>query len=790
MYEDAWYSVESYSAFYDAAKTLLDRDASKLKYTEHIVVADVETELELRDRLAEAEDQMLEAAQAEYRIYHEQLLASQSHVDSLLGNITSILASLSSLTNSFNAVQVQSSAFQDQSQSVAREEQNASDLADKISDNLRYYDYLEPMSRRLNAPGVGRHVRDPEIVQILTHLDSCLLYMETHKNKLTDLQPSHFEAQTYRSRYRQLLTRALAIIRARFLASLRDISSDVAKRIADRQLNDTTMSALLYGKFALGAQELKAGVQEVRKRATHPVDAEAGIGAEYLRLMKELYQNYAATRRKLILPVVKKKITDISLAPSTAKNLTAFARSSISCLRSVCQDEHTLWRHWFEGDEEMDDFLKSVCEPGYDFLKPRITQETQLVKLCELCTLIQTRYMHDEDEMAEVKASGQLDFSVLIQPTLGLAQARLVLRAQAMVREEIENDAPKKEELVSFIRKNLEPNRVNGNQPGRQASVTTPITPMPKTPVVVDQDDDYFGGKEGAGTYDAELLPENWYPTLRKAIWLLSRIYRLINSAVFDDLAHEIVHQTTSSLHRAASLMAPKIPVAQRQLFLMKYLLILKFQIVAFDFEYVKPEVSYDFSNVSNTFWELRERGGLFDPRILFRLVGGLLFPRVVENMLDAKTELDGQLRTVINDFTNEFAKRMTTSLPDGRSRRGESDTAAAVQTVLKTIQTTAAQLRKDLDSFLDDVRVKETLVMAVYEQVVRDYERFYQGYKEGRQMNGGTVSTRGKGREREVWDPDTFSEWTGQILQVQRSDPFAADDSDRSQDDGPAVSP
>ena len=43
----------------------------------------------------------------------------------------------------------------------------------------------------------------------------------------------------------------------------------------------------------------------------------------------------------------------------------------------------------------------------------------------------------------------------------------------------------------------------------------------------------------------------------------------------------------------------------------MSHLLILKQQIVAFDIEYVAPEVSFDFSGVTSTFWELRERGGL-----------------------------------------------------------------------------------------------------------------------------------------------------------------------------------
>jgi len=32
-----------------------------------------------------------------------------------------------------------------------------------------------------------------------------------------------------------------------------------------------------------------------------------------------------------------------------------------------------------------------------------------------------------------------------------------------------------------------------------------------------------------AGGFDTDAVFQGWYPTMRKAIWLLSRIYRLVN---------------------------------------------------------------------------------------------------------------------------------------------------------------------------------------------------------------------------------------------------------------------
>lgn len=192
----------------------------------------------------------------------------------------------------------------------------------------------------------------------------------------------------------------------------------------------------------------------------------------------------------------------------------------------------------------------------------------------------------------------------------------------------------------------------------------------------------------------------------------------------------------------------------------MSHLLILKQQIVAFDIEFVTPEVSFDFSGVTNTFWELRERGGLFNPRNLMRLVGHGLIPRVVENMLDAKVELDGRLRTVINDFINSFAARMTASLPakfvDTRNlQRGELMLPSC-----RTIEKEVPVLRKVLNVYLDDTRMKETLVGAVQDRTIQIYEDFFEKYTASERGKHNVVNKKGKDQDHAVWDVNTFADW------------------------------
>ncbi|KAJ5594800.1 uncharacterized protein N7459_001008 [Penicillium hispanicum] len=737
-------------------------------------------ELEFSKWLNGVREDLVEESYDQYQNCLDELQQSKEHIDEILMSTLTLLDDLSSLSESFRSVESQTSNFEKQCEGLLSAQQRETKLANSIQNNLHYYDFLDPSSRRLNAPGAGNTVRDKEFSDMLRRLDVCLDYMETH--------PEQKEAGVYRSRYRLLLTRALTLIRGNFVAALREIYQSVSKKISDQQLNDTALSALLYAKFRVGAPELKAIGVEIQKRAVPPLNPDQNNEAEYQSLMNELHSNYSTTRSRLIIPLARKKLSEITQTPSSSKDLVSFARASISYIRGVCLDEYDLWGEWFHGQGGLYDFLETICEPLYDHLRPRIIHETDIINLCQLCTLLQTRYFLDPEDDVEQTDTNQLDFSTLIQPALQDVQTRLVFRAQAVLRDEIERYKPRPEDIDYPMHSKQVSLTVTDTQiSGKKDTTADTMIDMTQS---ANEGDEIAGAQEKDGKWDFETQTalKGWYPTLRKAIWLLSRIYRLVNSTVFDDLAHQIVHQTTLSLDTASILISSKSSPADGQLFLMSHLLILKQQIVAFDIEYVAPEVSFDFSGVTNTFWELRERGGLFNPRNLMRLVGHGLIPRVVENMLDAKVELDGRLRTVINDFINAFASRMTASLPtkfvDTRNlQRGE-----LIHPSCRTIEKEVPVLRKILNEYIDDTRMKETLVGAVQDRTIQIYEDFFDKYTSAERGKGRAISRKGKGRDDAVWDVETFAEWCEGVFRVGVSG-LQSDQVDLAEDDDDLLS-
>jgi hypothetical protein len=330
------------------------------------------------------------------------------------------------------------------------------------------------------------------------------------------------------------MTRALTLIRVHFTNTLREISSEVSRKIAETS-SETAMTGLLYAKFRVGASELKGLGFEIQKRAIPATDAEPGSQAEYQSLVNELHQSYSAARGRLLTPMIHKKLAELNGAPNNAKDLITFARSTIGYIRGLCLDEYDLWHEWFEGDGGLYEFLEAICEPLYDYLRPRTIKETQLQKLCEVCSLIQDRYMDEQDDDSDAEDETQrMQFSPLIRPALEDAQTRLVFLALAVLRDEIERFRPKPLDLETAGRRGRNTiTGVTGNAPilsGRKVSTAEPQTPTPRTPI--GQGEDEVDPMDMGWTYEGGAPMSEWYPTLRKAIWLLSRIYRLVNVSV------------------------------------------------------------------------------------------------------------------------------------------------------------------------------------------------------------------------------------------------------------------
>ena len=122
------------------------------------------------------------------------------------------------------------------------------------------------------------------------------------------------------------------------------------------------------------------------------------------------------------------------------------------------------------------------------------------------------------------------------------------------------------------------------------------------------------------------------------------------------EMAYEIIHETSLSIMRAAGEIG-RTDKIDSYIFAIKNLVLLKNLILAYEISGSRQAAALDFTRMWTTFTELRTRGGLFDVRQYYRLItAGELLPEVVNNVLDARVELDGLLRETITKFREECA--------------------------------------------------------------------------------------------------------------------------------------
>lgn len=167
-----------------------------------------------------------------------------------------------------------------------------------------------------------------------------------------------------------------------------------------------------------------------------------------------------------------------------------------------------------------------------------------------------------------------------------------------------------------------------------------------------------------------------------------------------------MVHLCIHSLFSASTLLSTKASQLDADLFLIKHLLILKEQIGAFDIEFVRPETEIHFSRVVDRFRELSS-GTIFSPTSIRKSL-----PMVVENMFDAKEELEGKLRIAINSFTTVTAESIVSVLLGKTGSEEEIRFVAGkfremAETVLPSVQ-------QKTEEYIGDSRTTDILVNAV----------------------------------------------------------------------------
>mmetsp|Transcript_1616 Transcript_1616/g.3491 ORF Transcript_1616/g.3491 Transcript_1616/m.3491 type:complete len:847 (-) Transcript_1616:776-3316(-) len=172
-----------------------------------------------------------------------------------------------------------------------------------------------------------------------------------------------------------------------------------------------------------------------------------------------------------------------------------------------------------------------------------------------------------------------------------------------------------------------------------------------KTPEATPQSQS--GGEEDAMKKQLKVY-ESWFPPMRSVLRILSKIFRVVEPKVFEDIALQSVQSCTRSLTDGSKYIEKRSGTIHADLFLVKHLLILREQLSPFDIDLRSVERQLDFSDAGRAvsrFLANRNRR-LFSMSTENALVTLLREGvSVNEESVDSKRDLEEALRNACNGF-------------------------------------------------------------------------------------------------------------------------------------------
>ncbi|ORY51273.1 Sec34-domain-containing protein [Rhizoclosmatium globosum] len=603
----------------------------------------------------------------------------------------------------FEFVEGKTEALKKECESLLSNQLELETLSLELQDRLIKFNVLEPAVRLFNGTGVDGVVLDVEFVPMLARLDDSLAFVEAHKQ--------YRDADLYRMKFRQCITRGLTLIKMYFVDAMRLLGDGISRILHDRgsaanssnpetallaasslpAVPQSLQQALLYAKFKSAAESsLRGLIAEIEARIPgHP---------EYYGLLGECLSAYFGIRSGLVKSGVDRAV-DGFLAES--QDVLEVAKKGAAYIMSLSADECTLFSSFFiRGETELIQYLDNLSVSLYDHLRPRIVREQRIDVLADLCRSLQ---LHLESVESLTTEGSGAPVKYVVGKILEDAQERLAFRAAEYIRSEIERFSPKERELDVLARSrklpipsavavqaNMVPDLVpdlageeedgEGAQQEQQetsallpeTSATSPgteSTPSVKSPPprqgsttsILSQDE------QVAKTIHAGKLvygSGEWYPTLHKALYILGKLYRAVPKPIFEDLAQEAIDLCRKSMIGAAEVIAAKNTRLDGQFFLIKNLLMLREQIAPFDSNFVRKEDVIDFSRISDalanvfkTKWGITTLPTL-GLTFLTTQLPGLLVPRLVEHVSkDSKLSVNLSLKQTCEEMILDTVK-------------------------------------------------------------------------------------------------------------------------------------
>ncbi|XP_075708379.1 conserved oligomeric Golgi complex subunit 3 isoform X3 [Rhinoderma darwinii] len=612
----------------------------------------IETAQQFFSWFAQLQTHMDQDEGAKYREMREYLSGFQDQCDAILSDVNVALQHLESLQKQYLFVATKTGTLHEACEQLLKEQSELVNLAESIQQKLSYFNELENINTKLNSPTLS--VNSEGFIPMLSKLDDCISYISSH--------PNYKDYPVYLAKFKQCLSKAMHLMKTYTVNTLQNLTSQLMRRqdpsTAPHSDNAFT---LFYVKFRGAAPKVRMLIEQMEQRSEKL--------PEYQLLLGEIHQCYLDQRENLLSPSITSTITD--LTSQNNRDHCTLVRSGCAFMVHVCQDEHQLYNEFFtKPTPKLDELLEKLCLSLYDVLRPLIIHVVHLETLSELCGILKIEMLEDhvQNNVDQLGA-----FAAMVKQMLEDVQERLVYRTHIYIQTDIlgykpapgDLAYPDKLEMMEQIAQSLKEEQKRLQSP--DASYSDIHLEDAEANNLIKSESTVLRAQNTISPAD---LHGMWYPTVRRTLVCLSKLYRCIDRAVFQGLSQEALSACIQSLLGASDAIMKNKTQVDSQLFLIKHLLIIREQIAPFHSEFTIKEISLDLKRTRDAafkilhpktvpnFFRLNSNNAILE----FLLQGT---PEIKEHYIDSKKDVDRHLKAACELFIQQQSKIFVDPLED-----------------------------------------------------------------------------------------------------------------------------
>ncbi|XP_033215348.1 conserved oligomeric Golgi complex subunit 3 isoform X2 [Belonocnema kinseyi] len=664
-------------------------------------------------------------------MYLDQLTHRREECQNLHSQIGKSLDDFATLSKQYGIVSGKTISLYDASEQLIADQEKLNTLTSSVAEYIKYFKEVDFIMDKLEAPSLS--INSETFFNLVSKIDANLDFMQNN--------PTFKESATYSVKYRHCQSKAITLMTNYIFKSLTKATESILNsKTGGLDENSDATLALFYGRFQTTLPKVKPVLDRI--------EAMSYKRQEFDSLLSECHQHYLSQRGLVLGPSVQKALQ--SVKEKYNGDHCSLVRHSCALLLHASIDEHRLFYQFFSKfSPSLTAYLEGLCTSLYDTLRPFIIHINHLETLAEICCILRIEMLdeHVQNNMEPLQGFGNICLQLLHD-----VQERLVFRAHLYLQTDVMGYRPSPgdlsypeklkmmEEIAQSIRdetRQIKLKRISVSSMESNAS-----EPISRNHLTMDP----LCQRANMGNSPAD-LHGMWYPTVRRTLVCLSRLYRCVDRPVFQSLSQEAITLCVQSIEEAKQLIQARATQLDAELFQIKHLLILREQIAPFQVDFTVKEYSLDFSKVKTAAFHLLEkRSRLFtlsnNALLEFLLEGA---PQMKEHLIDSRKHVDAKLKStcqrLIQYSTNlliepvlkllEKAKscvQQENASPNQNQELGPAqDVSAAVSEALRSIKFKLPGLQQSMQLYLANRETECILFRPIKNNIVAAFTQLLQ---------------------------------------------------------------